>query len=187
MNAMTPITCRECRALLPAYLERDLPRAARSQVAAHLDSCARCHANYAYQRDVLAGLQADLPGLGRLQPAQAVQLWRAVQHDLIAPRRMTLPYSQRRVGMLAVLIAAALVLPWLLSPGRLALALPVPPTPVSASASATDAPLGGLLVAADGALSMTPPGQPEYAPTQAAARTVQSATEPRLAADAQAR
>ena len=188
MNTSKPITCRECRALLPAYLERELARASRSRVAAHLDNCDRCHAEYARQRTALADLHTALPGLGRLQPAQAGHIWRAVQHDLIAPRRAIWPFSQRRVGMLAVLVAAALLLPWLLSPGRLAaLALPMQPTPVSASASATDAPLAQLLTEAGVAIALTPPAQPEYAPTQAAARTIRPDSEPRLEPGAQAR
>jgi len=188
MNASKPFTCRECRALLPAYLERELAQASRSQVAAHLDHCDRCHAEYARQRGALANLHSDLPGLGRLQPVQAAHIWRAVQHDLTAPRRAIWPFSQRRVGMLAALVAAALLLPWLLSPGRLAaLALPMQPTPVSASASATDAPLAALLREAGVAIALTPPSQPEYAPTQAAARTVRPDSEPRLEPGAQDR
>ncbi|MBL8145489.1 MAG: zf-HC2 domain-containing protein [Anaerolineae bacterium] len=188
MNTTKSITCHECRALLPDWLERELPHASRSQVAAHLDGCDRCHAVYVRQRGALAGLQADLPALGRLQPAQAGQLWRAVQHDLLSPRRAVWPFSQRRVGLLAVLVAAALLLPWLLSPGRLAaLALPMQPTPVSSSASATDAPLAELLHGAGVAIPLTPPSQPEYAPTQAAARTIRPDTGPRLTSGAQAR
>lgn len=186
--AMATISCRECRGLLSAYLDRELDRAQRSQVAAHLDQCGRCHAEYRHQRDLLAGLQAGLPAIGRLGPAQAGAIWYSVQHDLISPRRIVWPFSQRRMGMLALLVAAALLLPWLLAPGRLAaLALPLPPTPVSSSAAATDAPSAGGLLALVANLPVTPPAQPEYAPTQAAAETVRPVTQPRLTPETQAR
>lgn len=182
------ITCRECRAQLPAYLDRDLPRESRSQVAAHLDRCDRCHAEYARQRDLLTGLRIDLPALGLLEPSRAGALWASVQGELRAPRRMALPLSQRRMSMLALLLAAALVLPWLLSPGRLsALSLPLPPTPAATELSLTDAPLAGDLAATHTAFQITLPSQPEYAPTQAAAQTILPEPSPRLTSGTQAR
>lgn len=188
VNPMTSISCRECRSLLAAYTERSLERGRRSQVAAHLDTCDRCHAGYARQRDLMADLRSDLPALGRLEASRSGALWRSVQHDLMSPRRVALPFGQRRISLLAVLIAAALVLPWLLSPGRLAaLSLPLPPTPVSASLSATDAPADEQARTAETAMLITPPSRPEYAPTQAAAGTVRPEPETRLPLDTQAR
>ncbi|MFN8378766.1 MAG: zf-HC2 domain-containing protein [Anaerolineae bacterium] len=187
---MNAITCHDCRVLIPAYIDRELARSSRSKVAAHLDTCDHCYAEYVRQRDMQAELRVDLPALGRLEPARAGAIWRSVQSELISPRRTVWPFGQRRVGMLAVLITAALLLPWLLSPGRLAaLSLPVPPTPATVNAAATDAPLVSLLPTAEFGISLpvTPPSQPEYAPTQAADQTVRPNTEPRLTPDAQAR
>ncbi|HYO89948.1 MAG TPA: zf-HC2 domain-containing protein [Candidatus Limnocylindrales bacterium] len=165
---MTAINCRECRALLPAYLDRELTTAVRSRVAAHLDGCDRCHADYVRQRELAAGLRTDLPGLGRLDPVRAGALWTAVQTDLVAPRRVALPFSQGRMSLAVLLMAAALVLPWLVSTGRLsAQPLPLPPTPVSAGVLATDTPLDAVVGTSRSVVSITPPNAPEYAPTQA--------------------
>ena len=101
------MTCRDCRADLPAYLDRDLPRADRSRVAAHLESCSRCHAEYCRLRDLQRDLHADLPGLGRLDANRAGLLWQAVQGELRAPRRAVWPVSQRRLSALAALIVCA--------------------------------------------------------------------------------
>jgi anti-sigma factor RsiW len=183
----TPIDCRDCRSLLPGYLDRELAREDRSNVAAHLDGCDRCHAEYARQRDVLAGLRADLPGLGRLEPSRAGALWLSVQGELRAPRRVAWPLSQRPMSLLALLVAAALVLPWALSPGHLsALSLPLPPTPGAVEAPATVAPITDVRVA-ETTLLVTPPSRPEYAPTQAAAETVLPEPSPRLTSSTQAR
>jgi anti-sigma factor RsiW len=184
-----PLTCRDCRALLPVYLDRDLPRPDRSNVAAHLESCARCRAEYARQRDLQAGLRADLPGLGRLEPSRASVLWQAVQGELHTPRRVAWPISQRRMSALVALLALALVLPWLLSPERLsALSLPLPPTPAVLDGQVTDAPASADTTAAVPiALQITPPSRPEYAPTQAAAQTVPPEPAPRLSIQTQAR
>lgn len=171
---MTGFSCRECRALLPAYVDRELSAAERRLVAGHLDTCERCHAAWVRQRNLAAGLRAGLPGMGRLEPARAGALWQAVHHELMTPRRMALPFSQRRMSLLVLLVAAALVLPWLLSPGRLAArSLPLPPTPASADALATDTPVS--FAAAPTSLDpllITPPAAPEYAPTQAVITTL---------------
>ncbi len=165
---MTALTCRDCRGLLPAYIDRELLTAARSRVAAHLDGCDRCHADYVRQREMAADLRADLPALGRLDAGRAGVLWSAVQHDLVTPRRAALPFSQGRMSLVVLLVAAALVLPWLVSTGRLAaLSLPLPPTPVSAGAQATDAPQDAVAGEHHALLMLTPPIAPEYAPTQA--------------------
>jgi anti-sigma factor RsiW len=184
-----PLNCRDCRALLPRYLDRDLPRTDRSQVAAHLDSCARCHAEYGRLRRLHTDLSADLPGLGRLDPNRASLLWQAVQGELRAPRRADWPIGQRRMSALIALLACALVLPWLLSPGRLsARSLPLPPTPAALDGQVTDAPAATDTQAAlPVMLQITPPSRPEYAPTQAAAQTVLPEPAPRLSIDSQAR
>jgi anti-sigma factor RsiW len=166
---LAAFTCRECRALLPAYIDRELAPAARSRVSAHLDDCDRCHAEYTRQRALAADLRAGLPALGRLDAARAGLLWSAVQTDLASPRRAALPVGQARMSLVVLLMAAALLLPWLVSTGRLAaLSLPLPPTPVSADALATDAPLAPEARAPQAVVfHVTPPGAPEYAPTQA--------------------
>ena len=171
MNPMKPVSCRECRAHLGDYLDRTLPREHRTAISAHLDTCDACYAEYAHQRDMVADLRADLPGLGRLEPMRAGALWQAVQGELRGPRRPLWPVSQRRMSVLAVLIGVALVLPWLVSPERIAaLSLPLPPTPAVAVAEATVAPVTDALAPA-APLVLTPPDLPEYAPTRAAAET----------------
>ncbi len=171
---MTAFSCRECRALLPAYVDRELSAAARRLVAVHLDHCERCHAAWVRQRHLTGGLRAGLPGVGRLEPARAGALWQAVHRELSASRRIPLPFSQRGMSALVLLIAAALVLPWLLSPGRLAArSLPLPPTPASVDAQATDTPPSiSRAFTAQHALPVTPPAAPEYAPTQAVITTL---------------
>lgn len=166
-SRLTPLACRDCRALLAAYIERELPLEARSRVAAHIDGCDRCHASYVRQRELAAGLHAGLPALGRLDVARAGVLWSAVRSDLTASRRPALPSGQARMSLAVLLMAAALLLPWLGSTGRLAaLSLPLPPTPVSAGALATGAPIELGAAGRSAAFQITPPGAPEYAPTQ---------------------
>lgn len=176
VDSRTLLTCRSCRVLLPAYIERELPLEMRSQVAAHIDRCDCCHASYVHQRALASGLRADLPALGRLDAARASVLWIAVQSDLAATRRSAPFFGQGQMSLAVLLMAAALLLPWLASTGRLsALPLPLPPTPVSAGALATDAPIESLASAQIAAFQVTPPGAPEYAPTQAPATLVLSA------------
>jgi hypothetical protein len=166
---LAAFTCRECRALLPAYIDRELTPAARSHVSAHLDACDRCHADYTRQRALAADLRAGLPALGRLDTARTGLLWSAVQSELAVPRRAALPVGQARMSLVVLLMAAALLLPWLVSAGRLAaLSLPLPPTPGSEGVLATDAPLAPEAHGQQAIVfHVTPPGAPEYAPTQA--------------------
>ena len=55
---MSDRVCREVRAVLPAYVDRSLPRLRRQLVGLHLRRCAPCQAEFSHQRQLNAGLHA---------------------------------------------------------------------------------------------------------------------------------
>lgn len=55
---MTERVCAEVRAVLPAYVDRSLPRLRRQLVRLHLRRCAACQAEFSRQRQLRAGLQS---------------------------------------------------------------------------------------------------------------------------------
>jgi anti-sigma factor RsiW len=71
------MNCKEVKPELVAYLDGELPDATRSQVEAHLESCAACRA----ERDALAATLKSLESLPATQPSSnlAEQFWTRFQ------------------------------------------------------------------------------------------------------------
>lgn len=178
LTKATTLHCQTCRAQLPAYAARELPLSERRTVAAHLDSCPRCNAEYKRLRDVQGELARTLPALGIADARGLARIWSAVQHEVKRPRRTPWQRYPRRLSVAVMFVFAALLIPIALGGQRLALALPFPPTPITSNVGETPAetapseaselanrtPTQIAFGAALLTIQVTPPAQPNYAP-----------------------
>jgi anti-sigma factor RsiW len=149
-------TCRTCQDALSDHLDGRLPAEARSEVLAHLRSCASC-ARLAEQLD---SIRRQARALGPVQPPR--DLWPGIRARLDEPDVVALPVDRhehdrvapwRRVVRLTVpqLAAAGLVLALLSGAGVWALLLPSTGPSVAGAAGIDDVPErpGASLVAGD--------------------------------------
>jgi anti-sigma factor RsiW len=137
--------CRNCRRHLVGYLEGELNKPLRQQVARHLGRCEACYTLYLQYRETNAELRQMLPRLGMPQPAALDRVWRDVQAEL-APSHSG-RHFRARYGVVVLLAAMVFVVP--LTMGNRSLPFdnpPTPPVPVTrvapsqtASVSATEA------------------------------------------------
>lgn len=174
---MQPLTCKECRDLLPVYHDSDqrqrMPAAVRRQIGAHLDRCPTCDELYRSHRDIARELHSVTPLIGSAGRASLTAIWSAVQAELTgsSPRSgdrliVSLRYS---AALLTLLIA--MLLPVLIGGGRWMFALPLPPTPTVEAERTVTQP--GLSVVA---AIMTPvPAQPDLIPVGAGGPTLPQA------------
>jgi len=174
MKSKSSLTCGECRTLLPGYIGRELSREARARVASHIDTCDTCYGVYLQQRAVTGELRQLLPAIGQAETPRLESIWSAVQTGLSQPRVSPLQKDPTRFGIAALIIAAAVLLPWLINQQRLVLSLPLPPTPVALAvlsqeteAVITSATAEGNTVSVNTeyvSMAATPPAQPNYSP-----------------------
>jgi anti-sigma factor RsiW len=174
---MFSFECRHCRARLPAYIHRELSPRARRRVAAHLSRCDSCNAAYIDYRDAAGSLKADIPAVGR--EFDRGRGWAAVQARLSKPDSSPRKRFQKRYGAAALLVAAALVLPGLTVNAPRAFALQTrlplqqtPPiwvdsadTPDHGAPSIRVSATPGAKLDTPSVSAVTPPAQPNYAPT----------------------
>ncbi len=175
-RSMKSLTCNECRTLLPGYIQRELSRETRGRVSAHIDSCNGCYSIYLQHREVTGELRQLLPAIGQADAPRLEHIWSVVQTGLGRPRVSPIQKDPARYGIAALVIATAVLLPWLINQQRLSLSLPLPPTPVAivqlyqetvslVSAAATET--GNSVQPNDSdrtGLAATPPAQPNYSP-----------------------
>lgn len=126
------IACRYCRAHLDTYLAGELAAPARRRVAAHLDRCPACYSIYAQQRDLARELRQTLPVVGHASAPDFGQVWLHVQAELPRGSGHPLPY-----GLVALLVALLLVVPFTMGHRDVPAALPTQPAPQLTSADAT--------------------------------------------------
>lgn len=111
--------CRHCRAMLPAYINRELKPRARRRVGAHLQKCAACDAEYFYQRALARALSSEIPTVGRAAALPLDRMWNGIQAQLAQPSRrygsIHAARFRKRYGAAALLLMAALILPSVLS------------------------------------------------------------------------
>ncbi|MCS7070653.1 MAG: zf-HC2 domain-containing protein [Anaerolinea sp.] len=181
---MQPLTCRECRDLLPVYAdgERRVSASLRRRIGAHLDRCPACDKVYRAHREIARELRSVTPSIGGSTRAPLSAIWSAVQAELAGSTARSadrLAVSLRYTAALVTLLIVIL-LPVLVGGGRWTLALPLPPTPIVVgdravtqpslsvvAAIMTPGPMQSGLVSVDGA-GPTPPQAPRYAPTTVA-------------------
>ena len=128
------ISCRICREHLPGYISRELSTAARSQVAAHIQTCDACYAVYVQQRNLSSELARTIPALGNPLP-RFDRIWAGVEADLRQPKRQPMRLDQARYTMIVLLLMIALLLPWSIRAQQFN--LPTPPTPAALNTPAT--------------------------------------------------
>lgn len=155
------IPCRVCREHLPGYISRELSPAARSQVAAHIETCDACYAAYVQQRELTSELTRTLPELGGARP-RLDHIWAGIEADIRQPKRTTIKLDQARYSLAVLLLMIALLLPWTIRSHQFS--LPTPPTPDVVNTPSTPVAIS-LVKAVD---EITPPVQPNHAPVMGA-------------------
>lgn len=182
MNSKSSITCGECRTLLPGYTGRELSREARARVASHIDTCNACYSVYLQHREITGELRQLLPVIGQADAPRLENIWSAVQTGLSQPRISPLQKDPARFGIAALVVAAAILLPWLINQQRLGMALPLPPTPVAMAFSQETEAVVAAIATEQGvkvsgssseyvSMAATPPAQPNYSPVVQAGAT----------------
>ncbi len=124
---MLKMTCCRCRADLPAYIHRELPRRRRQRVGQHLAACAECYRIYCEYGDLDRELRAVLAA-GAPSNVQLQQIWQGVRAELRPTRAQPYPRWRMRYSAALALLALAIMLPWTFNDRR-AMAVPLPPTP----------------------------------------------------------
>ena len=124
---MFHMTCRRCRADLPAYIHRELTPRRRQRVSQHLAACADCYRAYREHSD----LDRELRGLysaGAPNEVQLQHMWQGVRAGLRPAQVQMYPRWRMRYSAALAVLALAIMLPWTFYEGR-AWAGPFPPTP----------------------------------------------------------
>ncbi|MEP7293005.1 MAG: anti-sigma factor [Chloroflexota bacterium] len=130
-------SCRNYRALLPGYIQRELTPPQRARVSRHLNGCANCYVAYIEQKQLVHELTFSLPRVGALPAAHAPRLdsiRASVMAEMAHPKPRVTLYPAR-YSVVVLLLMFALLLPW--SMRGQAFALPTPPQPEAATPSGT--------------------------------------------------
>ena len=127
-------SCRQCRALLPGYIQRELSPKQRTLVRAHLTSCAECYVVYMTQQQLERELSFSVPRMGGAPPPGENACRRHGGGD--APcREAESTHSTKgetlsgtlQSELAALMLMIALLLPW--SIRNHSFSLPTPPQP----------------------------------------------------------
>lgn len=136
-------SCRQCRALLPGYIARELSPTQRAHVSRHLTSCAECYVAYVEQRHLVQELAASVPRIGSAvlaaQPPRLDKIRAAVMAEMAAPARPKGRLDRARYGAVALVLMFTVLLPW--SMRTRSFALPTPPEAVVPQGTAVAAAL----------------------------------------------
>ena len=123
-------SCRQYRALLPGYIERELSPKQRERVSRHLSTCAECYMAHTEQRQIARELAISLPRIGAARAGeQALRLEKiraGVMHEMRQPKPPMRLY-QARYSLVALILIVTLLMPWTMR-GQ-AFSLPTPPQP----------------------------------------------------------
>ncbi len=161
------ISCRQCRALLPGYIQRELAPRQRERVSRHLSSCAACYVAYQEQRQLIRELTVNVPRIGGDAP-HLDEIRAAIMAEMAQPaaRKPKARMYQARYSLAALILMIAVLLPW--SMQSRSFSLPTPPQPVNVT------PQGTAVVAAvlpTQAATLTATLQSNYAPSFGATDT----------------
>ncbi len=126
--------CRQCRALLPGYIQRELSPKQRTFVARHLSNCSECYVVYTTQQQLERELTFSVPRLGGAPRLEKMRS--AVMAEVLRPAakpktqlKPTAKLYQARysLSLAALALMIALLLP--LSIRNHTFSLPTPPQP----------------------------------------------------------
>ncbi|HVU10763.1 MAG TPA: zf-HC2 domain-containing protein [Phototrophicaceae bacterium] len=161
------ISCRECRVLLPGYIQRDLTPKQRERVSRHLNTCSECYAAYEEQRVIVRELAINLPRIGS-DHAPLDQIRAAVMAEIAQPKppRRT-ARLQARYSVAVLVLMVMLLLPWTFR-SYAAEPPPTQPRPENATPSAT---VMVVASATEAANTLTATLQSNYAPISGATDT----------------
>jgi len=71
--------------LLIAYVHRQLPRAQRTEIAAHLRRCPECRAVFEREQQLARDLATFMPQMGQPRRGQLARLWPTIWRDFSKP------------------------------------------------------------------------------------------------------
>ncbi|MCC6803068.1 MAG: zf-HC2 domain-containing protein [Anaerolineae bacterium] len=157
-------TCRQCRALLPGYIHRELSPRQRARVSRHMSACAECYAVYAAQRQLVQELAASVPRIGSGAP-RLDKMRAAVMAEMAAPPRPKRRVNQARYSVVALALVVAVLLPW--SMRAHSFSLPTLPQPEAVTPQGTAV----VAIMPTEAATLTATLQSNYAPAPGATET----------------
>src|SRR5262249_26054660 len=105
------MSCRECRALLPGYIQRELTPKQRERVSRHLNSCSECYAAYEEQRTLVRELAINVPRIGSDHPPLD-QIRAAVMAEIAQSKPCRSTHLQARYSVAALVLVVMLLVPW---------------------------------------------------------------------------
>lgn len=142
---------RYSKSRMVAYVNGELPPAARRRIARYIEQYPACYAEYIKQRNAARELQWKLPLVGHAEKPALDRMWSAINAELqqAAPQRRSLGGAkmqfQLRYGVLGLAMAFAIVLPMTFSGSRTAFALSLSqPAPQTATIQPSNTRAAGL-------------------------------------------
>jgi anti-sigma factor RsiW len=155
-------TCRQCRALLPGYIQRELSPRQRSFVSRHLNSCAECYVVYTTQQQLERELAFAVPRIGggapprldKMRAAIMVEMARPAAKPKTPPQLVQMRYS---LSFAAIILMIALLVPWSIQSHAF---VPTQPLPVNVTPQGTSV----VALPATEAVTLTATMQANYAP-----------------------
>lgn len=123
-------SCKQYRALLPGYIERELTPRQRERVSRHLNVCPDCYVAYIEQRHLTRELANSLPrvGVAATNVPRFDQIRAAVMAEVHQPKRQT-RLVDPRFSIAALLLVVAFLLPFSVRERVFALPTPTQPQP----------------------------------------------------------
>ncbi len=162
-------SCTQYRVLIPGYIERELTPRQRERVSRHLNTCSECYLAYIEQRQIVRELASSLPRIGAAAAGASAprldSIRAAVMAEIAQPRSRGMRLPQARFSFAALLLVAALLLPWSMRGQVFALpplTQPEPATPVGTEVAQ---------VSPTGTTTLTATLQANYAPVIGATDT----------------
>jgi anti-sigma factor RsiW len=157
---------RYAKSRMVAYVNGELPPAARRRMARYIEQYPVVYTEYLHQRNAVRELEWKLPLVGQAEKPTLDRMWSAIQSELhqTPPRRsMRLPNFSLRYGVVAFATVLAFALPLSYGGSRTAFALSISqPAPMTATTQpANTATLNGkhiaVLISATEQVEVTPP------------------------------
>jgi anti-sigma factor RsiW len=141
-----------CKSRMVAYVNGELPPAARRRIARYIERYPTCYAEYVKQKDAARELNFRLPLVGQPDKPTMDRIWMAVSAEMTSHhpdigsggtrkrRLLTAPLSFRvRYGMLGLAMALTLAVPLTFSANHTAFAVSLTqPIPMTATGLPTD-------------------------------------------------
>jgi hypothetical protein len=141
-----------CKSRMVAYVNGELPPAARRRIAHYIERYPTCYAEYIRQKDAARELNFRLPLIGQPDKPTLDRIWAAVSAEMThhtpdtgsggKPQRrlLTSPLSFRvRYGVLGLIMAISFVLPLTFSANHTVFALSLTqPIPITATGLPTE-------------------------------------------------